>query len=207
MLIKGNGFSGSTREQSFRMFRRQISSCVWIAIALLFLPSLTALAQYENGSIVGTIHDSTGAAVAGATVTVTNTATNSVSTVTTGASGDYDVPSLRVGVYNIKASGQGFSDAVAENITVSVGGRQRIDLSLSVGATTTTVEVTGVAVQIDTETSERGQTISNYQTAALPLVSRNYSDLLGLIPGSRQAAPTAATTSSTALWCARVRIT
>ena len=57
------------------------------------------------------------------------------------------------------------------------------------------VEVTDVALQLETETSERGQTITNYQSEALPLVTRNYSDLLGLMPGSRQA-PTAATTSS-----------
>ena len=81
------------------------------------------------------------------------------------------------------------------NITVSVGGRQRIDLALQVAGTATTVEVSGVELQLETETSERGQTITNYESEAFPLVSRNYSDLLGLIPGSRQA-PTAATTSS-----------
>ena len=52
-----------------------------------------------------------------------------------------------------------------------------------------------VALQLETETSERGQTITDYQTESLPLVSRNYSDLLALVTGSRQA-PTAATTSS-----------
>ena len=72
---------------------------------------------------------------------------------------------------------------------------QRIDLTLKVGATETTVEVSDVALQLETDTSERGQTITNYQSEAFPLVSRNYSDLLGLVPGSRQA-PTAATTSS-----------
>src|SRR6202008_2015077 len=61
--------------------------------------------------------------------------------------------------------------------------------------TETVVEVTDVALQLETETSERGQTITNYQSEALPLVTRNYSDLMGLMPGSRQA-PTAATTSS-----------
>ncbi len=93
------------------------------------------------------------------------------------------------------ATATGFTDAIANSITVSVGGRHRIDLSLKVGATQTTVEVSDVALQLETETSERGQIITNYQSEALPLVSRNYSDLLGLIPGSRQA-PTAATTSS-----------
>jgi hypothetical protein len=70
-----------------------------------------------------------------------------------------------------------------------------IDLILKVGATETTVEVRDVAVQLETETSERGQNVTNYQSESLPLVSRNYSDFLGLVPDSRQA-PTSATTSS-----------
>ena len=77
----------------------------------------------------------------------------------------------------------------------SVGNRQHIDLTLRVGAAQTTVEVTDVALQLETESSERGQTITNYQSESLPLVSRNYSDFLALAPGSRQA-PTAALTSS-----------
>jgi hypothetical protein len=84
---------------------------------------------------------------------------------------------------------------VAENISVSVAARTRIDLQLKVGGTESTVEVSGVSLAIETDTSERGQTITNYESEALPLVSRNYSDLLGLVTGSRQA-PTAATTSS-----------
>jgi len=164
------------------------------AILCLFLTGFLH-AQYENGSIVGTIRDSTGAAVSGAIVTITNNATAVASKTTTNGDGDYEVPSLHVGVYTISASASGFTDAAANNITVSVGGRQRIDLSLKVGATQTTVEVSDVALQLETETSERGQVITNYQSEALPLVTRNYSDLLGLIPGSRQA-PTAATTSS-----------
>ncbi len=130
-----------------------------------------------------------------AVVTITNNATAVASKATTNGDGDNEVPSLHVGLYTISATASGFTDAVANNITVSVGGRQRIDLSLKIGATQTTVEVSDVALQLETETSERGQVITNYQSEALPLVTRNYSDLLGLIPGSRQA-PTAATTSS-----------
>jgi Carboxypeptidase regulatory-like domain/TonB-dependent Receptor Plug Domain len=152
-------------------------------------------AQYDNGSIVGTIHDASGAVVSGAAVAVTNNATGVTTKTTTNGQGDYEVPSLRVGVYTISASASGFSNAVANNITISVGGRPRIDLSLKTGATQATVEVSDVALQLETETSERGQVITNYQSEALPLVSRNYSDLLALVPGSRQA-PTAATTSS-----------
>jgi len=177
-----------------RINRFLLASKFLVAV-LLFLSCTLLQAQYENGSVVGTIHDASGAAVPNVSVTVTNDATGIVSKATSNASGDYEVPSLRVGVYTISANAQGFSDAVAKNITVSVGVRERIDLSLQVGSAQTTVEVSDVALQIETETSQRGQTITQYQSAAFPLVSRNYSDLLGLVTGSRQA-PTAATTSS-----------
>jgi hypothetical protein len=162
---------------------------------LLFFSASVMHAQFDNGSMVGTIHDATGAVISNANVTITNTATGQVTKASTNGAGDYEAPSLHVGVYTIKASASGYSDAVANDITISVGGRQRIDLQLKVGAEQTTVEVSGVALQMETETSERGQTITNYQSEALPLVSRNYSDLLGLVTGVRQA-PTAATTSS-----------
>jgi len=166
---------------------------VGLLIAMCGIP---ARAQYEDGSLIGSIHDATGAAVASAAVAVTNVNTGNVIKVNANGSGDYEVPSLRVGVYNIEATAPGFAPAEAKNITVSVGGRQRIDLTLKVGkADATTVEVSDVALQLETESSQRGQNVSNYQTEALPLVSRNFSDLLGLVTGSRQA-PTAATTSS-----------
>ena len=168
------------------------SKLFWIGLILVIFSDL-AHAQFENGSVVGTIHDSSGAAVPGATVTVTNKATGIQSIVTSNGSGDYEALSLRVGTYTISASSQGFATAVAENIAVSVGSRQRIDLTLKPGQATSTVEVSDVALQIETDSSQRDQTITNYQSEALPLVSRNYSDLLGLVTGSQ--APTAATTS------------
>jgi len=165
------------------------------AFACLLLQPLAAMAQYENSSIVGTVHDATGAVVSGATVTVTNTATGIVSTRATNASGDFEVPELRVGLYNVDVSKEGFASTRAADITVSVASRQRIDLTLKVGETNTTIEVTGVSLQVETDTSQRSQIVTQYQSAALPLVSRNYSDLLGLVTGVRQA-PTASTTSS-----------
>jgi hypothetical protein len=178
------------------MLKKTVSLAAKLALvyfSLFFCGQLHA--QYENGSLVGTIRDASGAPVPNAVVKVTNTATAITAQVTTNASGEYAVPSLRVGTYSVDAAAPGFSDAIAQNITVSVGVRQHIDLALKVGAASTTVEVSDVALQLDTETSQRGQTITNYESEALPLVSRNYSDLLGLVTGSRQA-PTAATTSS-----------
>ncbi len=169
---------------------------VFLAGLLIAFCGVSARAQYEDGSLNGTIHDATGAAVGNAVVTVTNVGTGNVLKVNASGSGDYEIPSLRAGVYNIQAEAPGFAPTEAQNITIAVAGRQRIDLTLKVGtAAATTVEVSDVSLQIETETSERGQNISGYQTEALPLVSRNYSDLLALVTGSRQA-PTAATTTA-----------
>jgi hypothetical protein len=167
---------------------------------LIAFCSIFASAQYEDGSLVGSIHDTTGAAVGNAAVTVINVNTGSVLKVTSNGSGDYEVPSLRVGVYNIEAEAQGFAQAQAKNITVSVGGRQHIDLTLAVGqASATTVEVSDVALQIETESSQRGQTVTEYQTEALPLVSRNFSDLVDYVTGARPAPADATTTAVTSL--------
>ena len=168
----------------------------FLAGLLIAICGINARAQYEDGSLIGSIHDTTGAAIPNATVTVTNVNTGNVISVTSNGSGDYEVPSLRVGVYNIEAVAPGFASAEAKNITVTVAGRQRIDLALKIGnADATTIEVSDVSLQLETETSERGLEVSEYQTESLPLVSRNYSDLLALVTGSRQA-PTAATTTA-----------
>jgi hypothetical protein len=175
--------------------RKICKICISLGLVIAFC-GISARAQYEDGSLIGSIHDTTGAAVTNAAVTVTNISTGLVVKAAANSSGDYDVPSLRVGLYNIEVTAPGFAPAEAKNITISVAGRQHIDLTLKVGnADATTVEVSDVALQIETETSEHGQTISGYQTEALPLVSKNYSDLLALVTGSRQA-PTAATTTA-----------
>jgi hypothetical protein len=170
---------------------------MFLAMALLLmLSSRAAFAQYDTGSLVGTIHDASGAVVPNVTVTVTNDATGVATVVKTGAGGEYEVPELRVGVYTISASATGFAIAEAKQIAISVGARERIDLVLKVGtAQATTVEVSDVALQVETESSQRDQTITGYQSASLPLVSRNYTDLLALVTGVRQA-PTQATTTS-----------
>ena len=147
-------------------------------LILLVAPLQLLHAQYDNGSLVGTIRDASGAAIPKANVTITNSATGVTYAVKTDEGGNYDVPELRVGVYSVTANATGFAPAVAKNITVSVGNRQRIDLSLKVGSTEVSVEVSDIALQIQTDSSQRDQTITNAQSEALPLVNRNYTDLL-----------------------------
>ncbi len=173
---------------------RQGFRALLTAVSLLFT-ACVAQAQFDVGSLVGTIRDQSGAAVADASITATNTATNIETSTTSNGSGDYEIPSLHVGTYTISAKAPNYAEAVAQNISIAVGSRQRIDLELKIGQAQTSVEVSDVALQLETDSSQRGQTITQYQTEALPLVTRNYSDLLALVTGSRQA-PTAATTSS-----------
>ncbi len=178
---------------------RKIFQFLTLALVCLVLLQGRALAQYENGSIVGTVHDGSGAVVPDATVKVTNIATGVVTTRQTNDSGDYEVPALRVGQYNIEVNKAGFAPTRATDITVSIAARQRIDLTLQIGETSTTVEVSGVSLQVETDTSQRGQIVTQYQTAALPLVSRNYSDLIGLTTGVRQTTGSMSTASNTGL--------
>jgi hypothetical protein len=178
------------------MLKNIFNSVCKLFSALVFVVFCASLhAQYDNGSLVGTIKDPSGAPIAGAVVTITSDATGIATQAKTSGTGDYEVPTLKVGTYSVSTTAPGFASATAKNITISVGGRTRIDLGLKVSGTAETVEVSDVALQLETETSERGETVTNYQSEAFPLVSRNYSDLLALIPGSRQA-PTSATTSS-----------
>ncbi|MDE1178660.1 MAG: TonB-dependent receptor [Edaphobacter sp.] len=178
---------------------RKKLSLLAVALVCLLISSGRAFAQFENGSIVGTVHDSSGAVLPGVTIKVTNSATGIVSTRQTNDSGDYEVPALRVGQYNVEATKQGFAASHATDITLSIGARQRIDLTLNISGTSETVEVSGVSLSVETETSQRSQIVTQYQTAALPLVSRNYSDLIGLATGVRQNLSGMSSTSNTGL--------
>ncbi len=169
-----------------------------MVLMVVFTGAPRAVAQFDSGSFVGTVADTSGAAIPQATVTVTNIDTGVAVTTKADSSGHFEVSALKAGRYHVEAASAGFSSAVADNITVQVGGRQKLDLTLKAGGADTTVEVTDVALQVETETSQRSQGVTNYQSAALPLVTRNYADLLALVSGVRpttDAAPRANTAS------------
>ncbi len=154
-------------------------------LAVLSLPS-PARAQFDAATVLGRVVDQTGAAVPGATVTLTNQATGITATTVTNTSGDYQFLNVRIGAYRIEAELPGFSKAVAPIVTVTVNARQRVDLSLQVGGVGETVEVTGAVRHLETDSSDRGQVISRAQVVNLPLNGRSYADLALLSPGVRQ---------------------
>jgi hypothetical protein len=156
-----------------------------LALFVLVGVCAPAFAQFETASVVGTVRDNTGGIVPGATVTLTNIETGVSQTRTSDASGNYEFFTVRIGTYIITAEKEGFAVAVAENIQVTVGARQRVDLNLQLGQVTERVEVTAAATRLETDTSQRGQIITGEQTRALPLNGREYSTLALLTTGVR----------------------
>lgn len=161
-------------------FCRLLSVCV----VLVLWPAL-ARAQFDAATVLGRVVDQSGAAVPGATVTLISIATAIQASAVTDESGAYQFLNVRVGDYSIEAELQGFSKAVASNVTVTVNARQRVDLTLSVGGIGETVEVTGASRILETESSDRGQVIAREQIVNLPLNGRAYADLALLSPGVR----------------------
>ncbi len=115
----------------------------WIALfAILVAAALSAFGQAgTGGTIVGTVTDPSGAAVPNAAVTITNTATNVSTNIKTNDTGQYVVPDLQIGKYNVKIEAPGFKTAEQKDIVLTVGQRARVDFPLEVGTTQETVTV------------------------------------------------------------------
>ncbi|MEO7143736.1 MAG: carboxypeptidase-like regulatory domain-containing protein, partial [Bryobacteraceae bacterium] len=158
-------------------------------ISLAVFAAFSLFAQSERGTISGTVHDATGAVVPGATVTATETATNSVITVTTSSAGDYTIPSLTVGTYTVRAEKEGFRPAVVTGLTLNAASSARADLTLEVGSTRQAVEVQASAAQLQTEDSKSSATVTNRMVDDLPLVVsgtlRSPFDLATLTPEAK----------------------
>jgi hypothetical protein len=165
---------------------RPFNAFVLFVFVLLISPA--AYAQFDTATVVGTVKDNTGAVVPGATVTLSNLDTGIASSRVSDANGSFEFVTVRVGRYKVSAELQGFSIAVADNVPVTVGARQRVDLLLTPGNVTETVEVTGAATRLETDSSQRGQVITGEETRALPLNGREYSALALLTTGVRQSA-------------------
>ena len=136
---------------------------------LLFLaPAAPALAQFDTASLVGTVRDRSGAAVPGATITLTATATGVSQKQTADEHGGFEFATVRIGAYVLTAEQPGFSVALADNIQLTVGARQRVDLTLQVGQVTERVEVSAAAARLETDSSDRAQVITGEQIRALP---------------------------------------
>ncbi len=136
-----------------------------------------ARAQQDTGAIVGTVVDQSGATVKGATVTARDVDRGTALTTQTNESGDYDFARVPVGTYEVSVTGQGFQTSRHEKFTLVLNQSARLDFQLKIGQTSETVEVTGSAPILDTDTSLLSSLIDSRTAVDLPLSTHNTNQL------------------------------
>ncbi len=166
--------------QPKRMWRMMASAIFLFGIILWAIPSST---QTSQGTILGTVKDPSGGAIAGATVTITNTGTNDTRTATTGPDGEYRVPALQPGLYTVKVETAGFKTLTVSAQNLVVGQEMVVNATMEVGSAEQAVTVTGEAPLVNTTNSSLGGLVNDQQIVDLPLNGRNYTDLVFLQPG------------------------
>ncbi len=155
---------------------------VFRTVLLAFLGSAAAALGQTQGEITGEVTDSSGAAMAGVAITVTNENTNVSRRGVTNASGAYGFPSLLPGVYRVRAEIDGFQATVRSGVQLQVQQVARIDFHMQVGQVSEVVSVSGAAPLLATENATTGTVIENRRIVELPLNGRNFLQLVALAP-------------------------
>jgi len=171
------------------MRRPSIAFCCSFLVLLTAFVAATGMFQCAWGqavtaSITGTVTDPSGASVPGATVAATSVERGIVYTATTNDSGLYLIANLSVGSYTLKVEKSGFSSATRPAFVLTLNQVARIDIAMKVGQISETVEVSGAAPVLKTETTQVDTIINAATNDNLPLASRNYVQLTLLVPGS-----------------------
>jgi Carboxypeptidase regulatory-like domain len=150
-----------------------LSVVLSVALSLTILGSEPAAAQQASALITGTVRDTTGAVVAGAKVTVTNTSTNASHSTTSSKDGDYLFTLLPIGNYQLVVEAAGFEKYAQTGITLDINQKARLDVELKVGSTSQVVEVQGNVTQVDTVSATLGKVENSTRIENLPLAARD----------------------------------
>ena len=150
---------------------------------ILSLACSAAFTQVTTGTILGSVTDSTGAAISAATITITEVNKNTTSRAQSDDSGSFNVPFLVPGTYTIAVEKQGFKKGVQTTLLLEVDQKARTDFQLSIGNVSETVEVTASAPLVRSESAELGEVIGTRAVRELPLNGRNFAQLVYLNPG------------------------
>src|SRR5580704_12489757 len=174
-------------------FRRRDEMTKRWTVAALLIVGFTVLTswvpaygQAVYGSILGTVTDPQGAAVAGAKVTVTDQRKGTADEATTNDSGNYSVTHLVPDVYTVRVEAQGFKAAETKDIPVAADQGARVDLALVLGGTSETVEVTGEAPELKTDRADVATSFNEKYVSDVPILNRNFTTLQLLAPGSQK---------------------
>ena len=156
---------------------------VFLAIGLCSFTAVPAYSQVTGATLSGTVTDASGAVIAGATISVKNTANGISKDTTSDSAGLYTVPNLLPGDYEVRVTAKGFSTAVQSNLNLNVGAQQQLNFSLKVGETSTTVQVTEAAPQVELTSSALSGQVESETVRELPLNGRDWTSLAQLQPG------------------------
>ena len=168
----------------------RLLSRIALLTVLFIVGGATAHAQLQSGRILGTVFDPQKAGIPGATVTVTNLATNIARTAVTDSEGNYVITPLDPGTYSVGAEVPGFQKAVREGLVLTVGQSARVELSLNLGSLSTEVQVVAEVPLLNTESATLSQVITNEQIVDLPLNGRGFHELARLTSGVALLPPT-----------------
>jgi hypothetical protein len=146
-------------------------------------------AQAVTGTVLGTVKDASGAAIANATVVVSSGDTGVTRSVLTNTEGEYQAPSLPTGAYNVSVEMAGFKKTTVSGLQLGVDQKLRADVTLELGAVTETVQVEGQAPVIKADSSELAETVTEHQIKDLPLNGRDFVNLTRIMPGVQRGIP------------------
>lgn len=176
MCNRFGGRGTCEKRSTLRMFAYSL-------LAVLLSIPLGLHAQQYSGTIVGTVTDSSNAAVPGATVTVTNTGTGHSQSVTSGGAGEFTFAQLPIGTYEVHVKMANFKEYVETGVVVHTSTNTQVNAVLQVGGAQQTVTVSAQAVQVQTTSAVVGEIVSGTQVRELPLNGENFVGLTQLSPG------------------------
>src|ERR1035437_5148847 len=162
---------------------RQFGCLILACACFLSLPSRYAFGQVDEGSISGTVQDTTGAVVPSAKVVLLNTDQGITRQITTNSTGEYVFSPVRIGHYTITVTATGFAKTTQTNLTVQVAQALEVDVVLKPGTASETVQVSEAPPLLQTEEASTGQVIGRQQVNDLPLNGRNFTFLAQLGAG------------------------
>jgi hypothetical protein len=168
--------------------RARLCVAAVLTLSLGLVSASVSTAQVLYGSVVGTVKDTSGATIPGATVTITNKSTSFTRDATTSDDGGFSIVNVLPGSYDLKVSLQGFREYVNTNVPVSAGNISRVEVSLEVGQLSETVTVASPVELLQTDKADTHVELNSKEVTNLPLPAyRNYQSLINLVPGATPA--------------------
>jgi len=158
-------------------------TCIFLCISLLICAVPSAIAQFDSGSILGTVHNASGTEIPEASITLRSLSNGTTQTTVSNSTGDYTFASVPAGDYVVAAHCGSYKDASTSTFTVTVGARQRVDMSLLPASVTEQLVVTASAALLETDSSDRSMVINPTEVVNLPLNGRDPADLALIVPG------------------------